>query len=106
MPIHHGDLELSLLTLLEEGERYGLDLAKELHTLTGGDLALNAGTLYPALHRMEQRGWLQSESRPSSRGGHPLRYYHLTPAGQAALEAKREAYHRWHQGLTERWGNR
>ncbi|PTA67702.1 PadR family transcriptional regulator [Deinococcus arcticus] len=106
MAIHNGDLELSLLTLLETGEHYGLELAKALHTLTGGDLDLNAGTLYPALHRLEQRGWLRSESRPSPRGGHPLRYYRLTPAGQAALDAKRDAYHRWHQGLTGHWGNR
>ncbi|WP_216322581.1 PadR family transcriptional regulator [Deinococcus aestuarii] len=106
MPTHDGDLELSLLTLLEGEERYGLDLAKELRNLTGGDLDLNAGTLYPALHRMEQRGWLQSDTRPSPRGGHPLRYYRLTEEGQEALKTKRDAYRRWHQGLTERWGNR
>lgn len=106
MPTHDGDLELSLLTLLEGGERYGLELAKELRTLTGGDLDLNAGTLYPALHRMEKKGWLVSDSRPSARGGHPLRYYRLTEDGQAALNAKRDAYGRWHRGLTERWGTR
>lgn len=106
MPTHNGDLELSLLTLLEAGERYGLELAKDLRTLTGGDLDLNVGTLYPALHRLEKRGWLQSDTRPSPRGGHPLRYYRLTDDGQEALNTKRDAYRRWHQGLTERWGNR
>ncbi|GGR98893.1 PadR family transcriptional regulator [Deinococcus sedimenti] len=106
MPVHNGDLELSLLTLLEGQERYGLDLAKELRSLTGGDLDLNAGTLYPTLHRLEHRGWLQSDTRVSPRGGHPLRYYRLTDAGQRALQAKRDAYHRWHQGLTQRWGTK
>lgn len=106
MPTHDGDLDLSLLTLLEAGEAYGLELAKALRELTGGDLDLNAGTLYPALHRLEARGWLQSDARPSARGGHPLRYYRLTDVGQGALDAKREAYRRWHQGLTARWGSR
>ncbi|AFD27667.1 PadR family transcriptional regulator [Deinococcus gobiensis] len=105
MPLHDGDLELALLTLLSGQERYGLDLAKELRDLTGGDLDLNAGTLYPALHRLERRGWLRSETRPSPRGGHALRYYTLTDDGEQAFKTKRDAYHRWHQGLATRWGN-
>lgn len=104
MPEHEGDLELLLLSLLEGTESYGLELAKNLRLMTEGDLDLNAGTLYPALHRLEKRGWLESDNRPSQRGGHPLRYYRLTPAGVKALNAKRDAYHRWHKGLTQRWG--
>lgn len=105
MSTHDGDLELALLTLLAGQERYGLELAKELRSLTGGDLDLNAGTLYPALHRLEGRGWLQSSTRPSPRGGHALRYYALTEDGQQALQAKQDAYRRWHTGLVTRWGN-
>ncbi|MFC5849375.1 PadR family transcriptional regulator [Deinococcus petrolearius] len=99
-----GDLELLLLTLLEGGERYGLELSKELRAMTEGDVDLNAGTLYPALHRMEKRGWLSSDNRPSPRGGHPLRYYILTDQGKRALNDKRDSYRKWHRGLTERWG--
>lgn len=105
MPLHDGDLDLALLTLLSGQERYGLDLAKELRTLTGGDLDLNAGTLYPALHRLERRGWLSSHTKPSPRGGHALRYYTLTDEGERHYQAKRDAYQRWHEGLTTRWGN-
>ena len=106
MAVHDGDLELLLLTLLEGQERYGLDLAKELRGMTGGDLDLNAGTLYPALHRLEKRGWLTSDARPSPRGGHAMRYYRLTDEGGKALNAKRDAYQKWHAGLTERWGTK
>ena len=106
MAVHDGDLELLLLTLLEGTERYGLDLAKELRGMTGGDVDLNAGTLYPALHRMEKRGWLTSDASPSPRGGHAMRYYRLTDEGGQALNAKRDAYRKWHTGLTERWGNK
>lgn len=103
MSVHDGDLELLVLTLLEGTERYGLDLAKEIRATTDGDVDLQAGTLYPALHRLEKRGWLTSDSRPSPRGGHPMRYYRLTDEGQQGLDAKRSAYQRWHRGLTTRW---
>jgi len=106
MPLLDGDLDLLLLTLLEEGEQYGLQLAKELRSLTHGDVNLNAGTLYPALHRLEKQGLLRSESRPSPRGGHPLRYYQLTDDGQRTLRDKRDAYRRRHEGLVRRWGDR
>ena len=98
-----GNLDLILLSILEAGETYGLELTKAANVRTDGYFDLNAGSLYPALHRFERAGWVTSESRPPPRGGPSVRYYRLTPEGQQALHAKRRAYATFDQALRGLW---
>ncbi|WP_293913837.1 PadR family transcriptional regulator [Deinococcus sp.] len=98
-----GNLDLILLSVLEGGERYGLEIGKEVDARTGGLLTLNAGSLYPALHRLEKSGWVQAEERSPPRGGPRVRYYTLTAAGLAELARRRDAYVRFDSALRALW---
>lgn len=86
-----GSVQLLLLAMLVKGDKYGLEITKELRELSGGYFDLKEGTLYPALRRLEQRGfveshWVEKES------GMPRKYYKLTGKG---LTAFREASEVW-----------
>ena len=62
LPILQGTLDLMVLRTLETmGPQHGFGLAKRIQQISGGALDLNQGTLYPALLRLEQRGWIQSK---------------------------------------------
>ncbi|PYE55263.1 PadR family transcriptional regulator [Deinococcus yavapaiensis] len=98
-----GNLDLILLSILEEGERYGLEITKEANVRTNGYFKLNAGSLYPALHRLESAGWITSDSRQPPRGGPSVKYYHLTPSGREALQAKRDTYASFDSALRALW---
>ena len=76
-----GLIELGILALLFRGRKYGLQIIKELDTLSGGFLKIKEGTLYPALHRMEARGLVKSEWEIVV-GGIPRKYYVLTEKGR------------------------
>ena len=84
-----GNLDLILLSVLEREGGYGQDIAKRVQVLTGGEITLNAGSLYPALHRLVKAEWVESTWQESDRGGAPRKYYRLTEGGQAALQTKK-----------------
>jgi len=77
-----GTLDLMVLRTLESmGPQHGFGLAKRIQQISEGVLELNQGTLYPALLRLEQRGWIASEwgtSEANRRG----KFYQLTRAGR------------------------
>ncbi len=98
-----GNLDLILLSVLEGGERYGLEIGKEVGARTQGYFQLNAGSLYPALHRLERARWVQAEERQPPRGGPAVRYYQLTPAGRAELARRRDTYGRFDRALRALW---
>lgn len=98
-----GNLELILLSILESGEHYGLEIVKEAQERTNGYFAFKEGSLYPALHRLTQAGLLAAEFKYSPRGGSPVRYYHLTDAGSRALMEKREAFKHFNQSVEALW---
>ena len=98
-----GNLDLVLLSLLEGGEAYGLEISKAAGQGTGGYFTLNAGSLYPALHRLEKAGFLSSAERQPPRGGPAVRYYHLTDGGKAELKRRREAYVSFDQAVRALW---
>ena len=98
-----GNLDLVLLSILEGGEAYGLEISKAAGQGTGGYFTLNAGSLYPALHRLERAGFLGSAERQPPRGGPAVRYYHLTEAGKADLKRRREAYVSFDQAVRALW---
>ncbi len=98
-----GNLDLIVLSVLEGGERYGLEINKEVNLRTGGYLTLNAGSLYPALHRLERAGWVGAEERTPPRGGPKVRYYTLTLSGSAELARRRAAYDTFDHALRALW---
>lgn len=84
-----GSIQLCLLALLSQGRKYGFQIIKELRELSDGFFDLKEGTLYPALHRLEERGYLKSEW--VTEGATPRKYYVLTEKGIDALgEAKED----------------
>jgi PadR family transcriptional regulator, regulatory protein PadR len=98
-----GNLDLILLSILEPGAHYGLEIVKEAQARTNGYFDFKEGSLYPALHRLTQQGLLEAEFRYSPRGGAPVRYYQLTDSGRKALLDKREAFKRFNQSVEALW---
>lgn len=82
-----GTLDLLILKALSLGEMHGLGISRRIGQLTDGTFHVKPGSLFPALHRMEQSGWLTSfwgESEANRRA----KYYRLSRAGQKQLEAE------------------
>jgi PadR family transcriptional regulator PadR len=82
--LRRGVLEYCVLALLREDERYGFDLVRALGAFEG--LVTSEGTLYPLLARLRKDGVVETTWRESA-SGPPRRYYRLTRAGRAALDA-------------------
>ena len=79
-----GSIQLCLLALLSEEEKYGFQILHELREKSNGFFDLKEGTLYPALRRLEERGFVESHwQEPKS--GTPRKYYRLTERGRTAL---------------------
>ena len=92
-----GTLDLMVLKTLElMGPLHGYGLARRIEQVAEQALALNQGTLYPALVRLEQRGWIQSAWGVSD-SGRRARFYTLTDAGRRQIEAETES---WRQTST------
>jgi PadR family transcriptional regulator PadR len=92
--ILQGTLDLMILrTLATMGPQHGFGLAKRIQQISEGALALNQGTLYPALLRLEQRGWIESRWG-ASEARRRARFYEVTPAGARAMERESEDWAR------------
>jgi DNA-binding PadR family transcriptional regulator len=81
-----GSLDLMLLSVLAGGKRYGYLLQREVRAASGGRVELQAGTLYPLLHKLEADGLIRSSWDDSS--GRRRKWYELTAAGQRRLRAQ------------------
>jgi PadR family transcriptional regulator PadR len=88
-----GTLNVLILKTLSWGPMNGFAIAGWVRQTTGGDVELEEGALYPALHRMEHRGWLASEWRLSEKKRR-AKYYSLTPEGRRMLAARTESWER------------
>lgn len=85
-----GALDTVILEVIADGANYGYEIARAIHQRSGGALLAQEGTLYPALHRLEKRGWLTAQWGQSPEG-RPRKYYHLTPLGnQQRLTLRQE----------------
>ncbi len=89
-----GSLDIMLLTLLERVPMYGYQIVKDVRARSGGVLQLREGTLYPALHRLERVGLVESFWQRREDGG-DRRYYRLTAAGVEAAQVKRSEWQRF-----------
>ena len=84
--ILQGTLDLMALRTLETmGPQHGFGLAKRIQQISGGALDLNQGTLYPALLRLEQRGWIRSRWGTSD-ANRRAKYYEITRRGRQQVE--------------------
>lgn len=86
-----GNVETLLLTILESGPSYGYAIVKELNERAEGLLKLGEGTIYPVLHRLEEKKFIAAKWR-SAETNRQRKYYRLTPKGRKALAANR---HQW-----------
>ena len=86
-----GTVELLILTALRRGRLHGFGIARWLEATSDDELQLEEGSLYPALHRMERRGWLESEWGISERN-RQVKLYRLTPRGRARLRQETEGW--------------
>lgn len=89
-----GTLDLMILRTLETlGSQHGFGLAKRMQQISAGVLDLNQGTLYPALLRLEQRGWIQSAWGVSD-NNRKAKFYKLTQAGRRRIAKEAEGWAR------------
>ncbi len=90
-----GTLDLLVLRTLARGEEmHGFEILDWIRAATGGALAVEEGALYPALHRLEKKGWLEAEWGISEKGRR-AKYYRLTAQGRSALEQEEAAWSRY-----------
>jgi len=83
--VPHGTLDLLILkTLKSMGSLHGYRLARRIEQVSGDVLRLNQGSIYPALIRLEQQGWIGTEWGVSETG-RKVKFYSLTPAGRKQL---------------------
>jgi PadR family transcriptional regulator PadR len=83
--ILRGTVDLLILKTLQLEPRHGVGVADRIQQMTRGEFALGPGSIFPALHRLEQRGWITGEWRATPEGRR-AKYYQLTPAGRARLK--------------------
>ena len=83
----HGTLDLLVLRTLLAGPQHGYGIAQRLHQLSNEVLQVEEGSLYPALYRMEQRGWITS-TWAVTENNRRARFYRLTRAGRHQLDAE------------------
>ncbi len=84
-----GTLDLLILKTLSTGELHGWDIAKRIAVVSSDRLTLKQGSLYPALHRLENRGWIEAEWGISD-AGRSAKFYRLTRLGRKHLEDEKE----------------
>src|SRR5690242_8538553 len=92
-PIPQGTLDMLVLQIVSLEPAHGYGIAQRLQQVSRDAVQVNQGSLYPALHRLEQRRWLKSEWRQSETG-REAKFYALTRAGQRQLEAEKASWNR------------
>ena len=88
-----GTLDLLILRTLQREPRHGWGVAKRITLLSGEALSVGQGSLYPALHRLEQQGWIEAEWRDSELG-RSAKFYSLTRDGRRQLERELQSWKR------------
>jgi PadR family transcriptional regulator, regulatory protein PadR len=88
-----GTLDVLILKSLATEPRHGWAIAKRIQTVSGDVLQIKQGSLYPALHRLEQQGMIRAEWGESETG-REVKFYSLTKAGRAQLDAELNQWER------------
>src|SRR4029077_705572 len=92
-PIPQGTLDMLILQILSLEPAHGYGLAQRLEQISRSVVHVNEGSLYPALHRLEQKGWLRAEWKQSETG-REAKFYSLTTAGRRQRVDERDKWAR------------
>jgi transcriptional regulator len=93
-----GTLDLLILKIVALGPLHGYAIAQRLQQISRDVVQVTQGTLYPALHRLENRGYLAADWKPSDTG-REAKFYRLTSKGRAHLVAETESWNRLTQAI-------
>lgn len=93
-----GTLDLLILKTLALEPMHGWGISQRIQQLSEGVLEVNQGSLYPALQRLEHRGWIESRWN-TTENNRRARYYDLTPAGRRSLGEEAESWRRFVGGV-------
>jgi len=96
----HGTLDALILKTLTRGPSHGYAIARSIEEATGDDLLVEEGSLYPALYRMEGRGWVDAEWGTSELGRR-AKLYRLTDKGRRQLVTELATWKRFSTGVTK-----
>ena len=92
-PIPQGTLDMLILQILSLEPAHGYGIAQRLEQISKSVVQVNQGSLYPALHRLEQRGWLKADWKESETG-REAKFYRLTAKGRRQLRAETDNWQR------------
>jgi len=92
-PIPQGTLDMLVLQILSLGPAHGYAIAQRIEQISRNAVQINQGSLYPALHRLEQKRWLRSEWR-ASETGREAKFYALTHTGEKQLAIEKDSWDR------------
>ena len=92
-PIPQGTLDMLILQILSLEPAHGYGIAQRLEQISKSVVQVNQGSLYPALHRLEQKGWLKADWKQSETG-REAKFYSLTRSGQKQLRVERDSWAR------------
>jgi len=95
-----GTVDVLILKALTWGPRHGYAVAEWLHTVSDGELLVEEGPLYTALHRLEKNGWLTSEWGYSE-NNRRAKYYQLSRTGRAQLRAEMSSWERYARAVSK-----
>ena len=96
----HGTLDALILKTLAGGPRHGYGIATFIETASNDSVVVEEGSLYPALYRLERRGWLEAEWATSELGRR-AKFYRLTRRGRAQLAVKTAAWRQFAAGVSK-----
>jgi PadR family transcriptional regulator PadR len=96
----HGTLDALVLKTLASVPRHGYAIARFIEDTTDEAVVVEEGSLYPALYRMERRGWIEAEWGTSELGRR-AKFYRLTDQGRAQLDAETAAWQRFSIGISK-----
>lgn len=88
-----GTLDMLILRVLNAGPLHGFAIAQRIHVLSQDVLKVEEGSLYPALYRMEQKGWIEAEWGQSE-NNRRAKFYNLTKAGKKQLDTESKSWDR------------
>jgi len=91
LDLPQGTLDLLILKALSLGPQHGWAISERIHDVSRATLQIPQGSLYPALHRLERRGWIRAEWGASD-NNRRAKYYELTRKGERQLQAETEAW--------------
>jgi len=91
LELPQGTLDLLILKTLALGPRHGWAISERLHQISSAALTVRQGSLYPALHRLERRGWIKARWGTSD-NNRRAKYYELTRRGRERLDAEISAW--------------